>query len=90
MLNADRADLEAVVFENDAVVVEGLGMNDLAEIQIHLARGLTGPDQHARPARASGSVLLSVMLVTAPALSMGEIPLASAERSAALETKADP
>jgi hypothetical protein len=38
--DADRADLEAVVFENDAVIVEGLGMNDLAEIQIHLARGL--------------------------------------------------
>jgi hypothetical protein len=35
---------------------------------------------------ASGSVLLSVMLVTVPALSLGEIP-ASAEWSAALENE---
>jgi hypothetical protein len=34
VLNADRADLgfEAVILENDAVVVVGLGVNDLAEI----------------------------------------------------------
>jgi hypothetical protein len=37
VLNPDRADfdLEAVVLEDNAVIVTGLGMNDLAEVQIH-------------------------------------------------------
>ena len=45
---------------------------------------LHGPDQRQR-SDASGAVLLFVMLVTAPALSMDDIPTA-AEWSAALET----
>jgi hypothetical protein len=37
VLNPDRADfdLEVVVLEDNAVIVTGLGMNDLAEVQIH-------------------------------------------------------
>jgi hypothetical protein len=39
MLNADRADLdrEVVAFENDAAIVERLGMNILARVQVRLA-----------------------------------------------------
>jgi hypothetical protein len=35
VLNPDRSDLdfEAVFFENDPVVVTGLGMNDLVKVQ---------------------------------------------------------
>jgi len=40
VLNADGADLDiqAVIFEDDAVVVVRLWMNDFAEVQIHLVR----------------------------------------------------
>jgi len=38
VLNADRADLEAVVFEEDAVVVVGLGMKAIIAFDKHNVR----------------------------------------------------
>jgi hypothetical protein len=64
VLNSDRAylELETIVLEQDSVVVAGLRMKDLAEIQIHWR--VSGPrrrikGEHALSKRGLGLVQMA-------------------------------